>query len=436
MTTEKKDRRIYLGMPGYGKQTSAAGRGFWRACADFSHVGWNHYQAGSLLGANFNQLWCGALNLVHKGERLDYFAMLHDDIGPEDCWLDKLIDELEANELDVLGVAVPIKDTRGMTSMALHREGDNWLPLCRLSMHDVYELPETFTSDSLPGKLLLNTGCWVAKWNQEWAKTVHFEINDRIVFNTKAGRYQAQTEPEDWHFSRQLHEIGQPGSATAHLKPLRIGATRKIAVMHQGEIEFTNDHAWGSHAFDKEATPCSPVKGAFPREIAGWLLPAEGKALAELARGKRVLEIGSYCGLSTVCMARTAKHVTAMDYFDGRGTPRPQDTRETLLANLKRYGVQDRVQTCHPESAELPLDEYDLVFIDGAHDFESVQADTQKALAVLAPDGLLAFHDYGHPSHPGIKEVVELLLGYGHELLSTTETVAVVKPPARIPLEV
>ncbi len=435
MTTDKQNRRIYLGMPGYGKQTSGAGRGFWRACADFSQVGWNHYQSGSLLGANFNSLWCGALNLVHKGERLDYFAMLHDDIAPEDCWLDKLIDELEANELDVLGVAVPIKDTRGMTSLALHREGDNWMPLCRLSMHDVFELPETFTSANLPGKLLLNTGCWVARWNQEWARTVHFEINDRIVFNTAANRYQSQTEPEDWHFSRQLHEIGTPGSATAHLKPLRIGATRKIAVMHQGEIEFANDHPWGSHAFDKEATPCSPVAGAFPREINGWLLPSEGKALAELATGKRVLEIGSYCGLSTVCMARTAKHVTAVDYFDGRGTPRPQDTLGEFKGNLARYGLTDKVLVCKPDD-ELPQGAYDFAFIDAAHDFESVYADALKAIEVLSDDGLLGFHDHGHPSHPGVKQTVDMLVSDGGELLSTTDTLAVVRPPARIPLEV
>lgn len=436
MTTTSKDRKIYLGMPGYGKQTSAAGRGFWRACADFSHVGWNHYQRGSLLASNFNQLWCGALNLVHQGHRIDYFAMLHDDVGPEDCWLDKLIDELEDKELDVLGVAIPIKDQRGMTSMALHTEGENWMPKCRLSMRDVYELPETFTSDDLPAKLLLNTGCWVAKWNQEWARTVHFEINDRIVFNRSANRYQAQTEPEDWHFSRQLHEIGRPGSDTAHLKPLRIGATRKIKVLHEGEMEFANDHPWGSHPFDLEAIPKSPVEGAYPFDIQGWLLQDEAKRLAELAAGKRVLEIGSYCGLSTVCMARVAEHVTACDYFDGRGTSVPRDTLPDFQANIKRHGLSDKVQTCHPESVEFPLDEYDMAFIDGAHDFESVQADIVKSLRVLAPDGLLAFHDYGHPSHPGIKQAIDLLIADGGELLSTTETVAVVRPPARIPLEV
>lgn len=251
---------IVLGMPGYGKQTAAAGRGFWRACRDPQSV-WNYYQAGSLLASNFNQLWCFALNLVHSGTGdVKYFAMLHDDIGPEDFWLDTMIEELEANDLDVLGAAVPIKDNRGMTSMALHRDGDNWMPLARLSMHDLYELPETFTSEDIGHPLLLNTGCWVAKWNQEWARQVHFEINDRIVFNRAANKYQAQTEPEDWCFSRQLHEIGAPGSPTDGMRPLRIGATRKINLMHNGDMDFTNSRPWGQWKYDENTCAESPVE--------------------------------------------------------------------------------------------------------------------------------------------------------------------------------
>lgn len=426
-------RHIVLGMPGYGKQTAAAGRGFWRSTKNSNCF--YHYQQGSLLASNFNQLWCLALNLVHRGEPVDYFAMLHDDIGPEDFWLDDLIDELEAKQLDVLSVAVPIKDSRGMTSMALAKhDDDGWLPHCRLSMHDVYQLPETFTSDDLGGyKLLLNTGCWVAKWNQEWAKTVHFEINDRIVFNRAANRFQAQTEPEDWHFSRQLHEIGT--GPTSHLKPLRIGATRKISVKHTGEIDFENNHAWGQNRFDYETTAVSPVPGAFPGEISGWLLPEEGRLLAELAAGKDVLEIGSFCGLSTVCMGRTANHVTALDYFDGRGTPQPGNTLPQFTANITRYGLTSKVVACQPGQT-LPRDKYGLVFIDGAHDLESVEADVQLALSVLDDGGLLVFHDYKHPSHPGVATVVANLLREGGKLLSTQDSLAVVQAPAAELLEV
>lgn len=429
MSDTKKKRSVFLAMPGYGKQTSAAGRAFWRCCAPGTGTVNRCYQNGSLLACNMNKAWCEALNFVHGGGQLDYFAMLHDDIGAEDFWLDTLIEELEAKKLDVLGVVVPIKDFRGVTSIALHHEGDNWNPECRLTMNDVFQLPETFTQDDVDGMpLLLNTGCWVAKWDQAWARQLHFEINDRIVFNRADNRYVPEVESEDWFFSRMLNELG-----------LRIGATRKIQVRHEGEVEFTNSMPWGSQAYDVDSQvyprKTSPVPGAFPQEIPGWLTAPEGAALAELARGKRVLEIGSYCGLSTVCMARTAKHVTAVDYFDGRGTPSPKNTRPDFDHNMARYGVASKVATRSPDE-ELPAEAFDVAFIDGAHDRESVAADAARCIPSLKAGGLLAFHDYKQPCHPGIEEAVKELISEGGELISVTDTLAVVRPPARVPQEV
>ena len=425
---DKPRRSIVLGMPGYGNQTAAAGRALWCACRDMTQVDVRYFN-GSLLACNFNRLWCHALNRVHRGERVDIWGMLHDDVGPETFWLDKAAAILEEYDLDVLGVAVPIKDDHGRTSIAIHHEGDNWSPECRLTMHDLFELPETFTSDDLGGqKLLINTGCWVVKWNQEWCRKIHFTINDRIVFDVPHNAYRPEVESEDWFVSRLFHELG-----------LRIGCTRKIAVAHAGHKDYLNTFAWGTDAFDTESPQrgrrISPVAGAWPYDIPGWLARSEGKALEELAAGKRVLEIGSYCGLSTVIQGRVAKHVTAVDYFDGRSTPQPRNTLMEFKRNIERHGLADKVTICHPD-AEIPLPEYDLAFIDGCHHLPFVREDIRKARKVLKPDGLLAFHDYQHPTDPGVEEAVDELLHDGGELLSLTDSLAVVRPPARIPLEV
>jgi predicted O-methyltransferase YrrM len=179
----------------------------------------------------------------------------------------------------------------------------------------------------------------------------------------------------------------------------------------------------------------SPVPGAFPLDIPGWLLPEEGKKLAELATGKRVLEIGSYCGLSTVCMARTAKHVTAVDYFDGRGTPMPQNTLPAFKRNIERHGLTEKVWFCHPDE-KYPFDKYDLAFIDGAHEYGTVKADIERVRSVLAENGLIVFHDYRDPIHDGVTDAVDDLLADGGKLVSLTNTLAVVSVPACIPLEV
>lgn len=415
--------KIVLGMPGYdGRVGGTSAIAFWRlACRDMSKVD-NVYRGGSLLASNFNRLWVYALNAVHQGERVDYFAMLHDDVGPEPYWLDKLIDELEERQLDVLSVVVPIKDKRGITSTAL--AGDTpWVQFSKLTMHDVYQLPETFTAEDVGRPLLLNTGCWVMKWNQEICRQLKFEIRDRVVFNTVLGCYQSQTEPEDWHFSRQCNELG-----------LKIGATRKIGLEHTGVMKFKNDHVWGTDTYDEELMTRSPVPHAFPHDIRGWLAIEEGQKLAELAAGKRVLEIGSFCGRSTVCMARVAEHVTAVDFFDGPKVEFYGDYSAEFDASVLRHGVKDKVTKHRPED---PLaGEYDFAFIDGAHDYESVKRDIEKVSTVLVNGGLMAFHDYRGGIDPGVDKAVDELLASGGELISHTKTLAVVRPPAAIPLEV
>jgi hypothetical protein len=57
-------------------------------------------------------------------------------------------------------------------------------------------------------------------------------------------------------------------------------------------------------------------------------------------------------------------------------------------------------------------------------------------LNLLAPGGLLAFHDYKRQGDPGVEQAVDDLLLDGGKLLSLTDTLAVVRPPAEIPLEV
>lgn len=445
MSESENTKRCFLGMPGYGSLTASAALGFFHASKGTVIVGGEPHKLvvdkavneGSLLAQNFNALWCMALNKCLAGQPVDYFAMLHSDVEPGEGWLDRMIDELEAKDLDVLSAVVPLKCPQGLTSTALDRRaGDSWRPLCRLTLKEIHDLPETFTEQDTGHPLLLNTGCWVCRFDPAWAELIHFEIKDRITFDPEKGKWICEVEPEDWNFSRQCDRLG-----------LRLGATRKITLTHCGTAHYGSGAVWGDSVYDVEYVSESVLRlpkseNSMPLDIEGWLLPEEGEAIAELASGKRVLEIGSFCGLSTVCMARTAKHVTAVDYFDGRGTPRRRDTLPDFTANIERYGLADKVEHRHPDSP-LPLVEYDFVFIDGAHDYDSVVSDIAKALNVLAPGGLIAFHDYrdqpGEHNHgwdPDVTQAVNELIAEGGELVSRHATVAVVKPPALIPLEV
>jgi len=422
---EAPSRKVaLLGMPGYGNLSAGAARGFFNACDGKSLALSLKLQGSSLLAHNFNILWAWALNESRKGP-VDYFAMQHSDIEPEDYWLDKLTAEMEARDLDILGVVVPIKDMRGVTSIAVGRQdGSNWRVGHRLTLREVYRLPETFTSADVGGPLLLNTGLWVCRFREEWAKEVHFEINDRIVFDTKSETYVPEVEPEDWYFSRLLHELG-----------LKVGCTRKIPLGHRGDMVFGNTRGWGEYDFDREYLTESALPHSFPHDVVGWLSEGEGAELTRLAAGKNVLEIGSYCGRSTICLARFARSVGAVDTFDGRGTELGGDTEKVFRDNLHRYGVDRRVNVLKGAAdrviPNLPQI-FDLVFIDGSHDYESVKADIALSLSVLKPGGLLAFHDYERDCDPGVTAAVNEFLSGGAELLGRTESLAVVRPRADV----
>lgn len=152
---------------------------------------------------------------------------------------------------------------------------------------------------------------------------------------------------------------------------------------------------------------------------------AECLLLAELSRGKRVLEIGSWLGRSTIAIASEAESVTAVDWHQGDPDSGFEETLPGLRANLDRYGITNvEVIVARIEDAAHELDpaSYDGVFIDAAHDVDSVRGHWWIAQKRCRPGGWVAFHDYGLF---GVTEVVDEL-----ELIyAAADSLAVVRVP-------
>ncbi len=152
----------------------------------------------------------------------------------------------------------------------------------------------------------------------------------------------------------------------------------------------------------------------------GFMPVTEGLALFDAAatysgRGP-VLEVGSYCGKSTIYLAAAARtagqlvvtvdhhrgseeHQPGWDYHDpdlvDPGTGR-LDTLPTLRATLAAAGLEDHVVVVVGRSANVarlwrtPLG---MVFIDGGHTEQAAVTDYQGWAPWVAPGGVLAIHD-------------------------------------------
>lgn len=196
----------------------------------------------SVLTQCFNTLLCEALN-ARATDGVTHFAMLHNDVVPCKGWLDILMEEMLFNDFDMVSAVIPIKNSKGLTSTGIDTPGNPW-SVRRLSMAEVFDMPETFTAKDIPfrqaeSSLLLNTGCWVMKLTEPWAEGLCFRQQDCIAWSLSDQKYVAQSISEDWDLSRQLVGRG-----------CRIAATRRVPIFHE-RPEFHNHEPWGEWSSDQ-----------------------------------------------------------------------------------------------------------------------------------------------------------------------------------------
>jgi SAM-dependent methyltransferase len=137
-----------------------------------------------------------------------------------------------------------------------------------------------------------------------------------------------------------------------------------------------------------------------PEDVPGWLTLGEGALLWRIAAGRDMLELGTASGRSTVCLARSARRVVSVDVAD----------QSEAAEWVRRFGCANRVEFRRGDAADVCSalsGSFGLIFIDTLHDAASVTRDIASALPLLAPGGLLAFHDYPDLGWPDVRRVVD-----------------------------
>jgi predicted O-methyltransferase YrrM len=158
----------------------------------------------------------------------------------------------------------------------------------------------------------------------------------------------------------------------------------------------------------------------------GLLADVEGELLFNLAKmcsGKGVIvEIGSWTGASTVCLAKGSKEgkqakIYAIDPHTGilnssEDLIENKDaltTFEEFQKNIKNAQVDDIIVPFVKTSEEAAKDfnkHVELIFIDGDHSYEATKLDFDLWFPKVVNGGIMAFHDSVGVGFLGPKKVV------------------------------
>ncbi|MCY4425770.1 MAG: class I SAM-dependent methyltransferase [Halieaceae bacterium] len=193
-------------------------------------------------------------------------------------------------------------------------------------------------------------------------------------------------------------------------------------------------------------------------QVKGFLADAEATALYEAAASVSelgpVLEIGSYCGKSTICLGLACQQqnslLFAVDHHRGSEEHQPGelyhdpelydageksiDSFREFRRNIRRAGLEESVTPIVAGSAQAarywrtPLA---MVFIDGGHSLEAALTDYRCWAGHLLRGGILAIHDiFPDPGMGGQAPytIYRMALESGlFELIEQVETLALLR---------
>jgi predicted O-methyltransferase YrrM len=137
--------------------------------------------------------------------------------------------------------------------------------------------------------------------------------------------------------------------------------------------------------------------------LASAARPAELAELLALARDRRsVVELGTGTAWSAIALA-IDDHTRRVVTYDPCRRPEREGYLDWVGPRVRgRIELRDEPDSRGPRDGES----VELLFIDSSHDRDSVMAAFRAWRDALVPGAIVAFHDYDHPSYPGVREAI------------------------------
>jgi predicted O-methyltransferase YrrM len=182
------------------------------------------------------------------------------------------------------------------------------------------------------------------------------------------------------------------------------------------------------------------IEGWLDEDEAGLLIATTAAVFRQAREAPTVVEIGPYCGRSTVVLGSVAKairqdaQVYAVDSFDGivgaldQGIRQMPPTENKLRQNMLHAGLSGIVEIIRSRPYELAWQKpIDLLLIDGLHDYVNVARDFYHYEQWVVPGGHILFHDYAD-YYPGVKAFVnEVLTSHRYRKVDCVRSLMVVQ---------
>ena len=185
------------------------------------------------------------------------------------------------------------------------------------------------------------------------------------------------------------------------------------------------------------------IKGLLANDECLLLHRLAGDVVDRFGKDAVLCEIGSFHGKSTVAIATALKssqggHLYAIDWHQGsQDFPEHQaDVYQNNYAaykeNLRKYGVDQWVTSIKlksQEACEQVPEKIHFLWIDGAHDYDSVKSDYENYQEKLVAGGYLLFHDASWTEFREPFELIcdEVLYNENYNLYAIVENILVFK---------
>ncbi len=233
-------------------------------------------------------------------------------------------------------------------------------------------------------------------WHRE---SGHLDLAQYVLRRKLIGstRFRDGVYDSDWHF---IHDVCNSLDDFGGIVLINEPVTYYNALRPRRESLVHEERVPGNGGLGDDAT-MNRVGGLFD------LLDS----LPKRDRG-RVVEVGSYRGVSTECLALMCDFVVAVDTF--AFSPIEKEFQE----RMRYYPTVSTLKMDSLSAATaFPDGHFDLVYIDAGHSHDEVVADIRAWKPKVRPGGVIAGHDH-HPSLPGVVSAVNQELGRPERVFS------------------